>query len=134
MDRIGRLAGRIIRAEMDAQEGHYVTLRKTPDGDLEMTATEQLRADADLFRGRPESDALSDMLEDHLGSGWEWVRPEEIGALTSGDIISDTVERDDEGGLTSVGHVYWDSMYQVQSTVETLLDEGRVVWKGVAGE
>lgn len=113
--------------------GHYVTLRKMPNG-LELTATENLYADADLFRNRCEIDALSDILEDHLCNEWEWVRPEEIGALTDGDILTDTAQRDDQGELVSVGCVYWDSMYQVQSTVETLLRGETVVWESVAGE
>lgn len=110
--------------------GHYVTLRKIPNG-LELTATENLHIDAELFRGRSESNALSDILEDHLCNGWEWVLPEEVGALTDGDILTDTAQRDDQGELVSVGCVYWNSMYQVQSTVEILLNTGVVVWEKV---
>lgn len=75
--------------------------------------------------------SISDVLASYLENGWEWVAPEDIGALTSGDIITDDIERDDQGNVLRVGRVYWDESYQVRDSVEELLDRGFVIWRGV---
>ena len=69
---------------------------------------------------------LQDLLEDHLGNGWEWVQPEELGALTSAPILSEDCRRDDEGWLIEVGAVYWFPNYQILSPVAELLRVGHV--------
>ena len=139
MNRIGRIAKRIIKAADNDHEGHYVTLRKTPEGNLEMIPTSQLLVDIAELRERfaeiSETEFLYELLEDILtNSDWEFVRPEEIAALTAGDIISDTTIRDEHGDLLSADRVYWDSSYQTDSTVEALLAGRSVVWQGVEGE
>ena len=63
---------------------------------------------------------IYDALERQTCNGWEWVRPEECGALTDGDILTEDCTRDDRGKLTQLGRVYWDSEYQVQDTLEEL--------------
>ncbi len=122
-----RIAGWLVAA---VEPGEYVDLKVTPDG-LELIATDSLREDAERFRGLAEMAALYEMLEDHTAnSDWEFVRPEEVGALTSGALLADRVERDDNGEITAVGNVYWDSGYQQTSTVEELLTTGKAVWEG----
>ena len=69
---------------------------------------------------------LFDLLEDHLCNGWEMVPPEDIGALTSSPILSDSAVRDDDDKLTSIGDVYWFPEYQVKSELEELLEKGFV--------
>lgn len=135
MNRIGRIAKRIIKATVLDEEGHYVTLRKTPEGNLEMVPTSQLLDEAAELRERlakiSETEFLYELLEDILtNSEWDFVRPEEISALTSADILSDTTIRDDQGTLLSVDRVYWDSSYQTDSTIEALLAGKSVVWQG----
>jgi len=119
-----------IAAENQRHHGAYVVLEETPEGNLKMTLTDDGRREAEEIRTMPEEDALADLLEDHFGAGWEWVAPEEIGALTSAMILTNDATRDDSGKLTGIGRVYWDPQYQVRSTVEDLLD-GEVVWQGV---
>lgn len=128
MDRnIKRIARQIVAGD----RGRYIDLSVDADGRLELIPTDELREDAEQFRGQPEMSALHDMLEDHTANGdWEFVRPEEIGALTDGAILADWVDRDDDGKLTGVGKVYWDSNYQVTSTVGELLAGRAVVWQG----
>jgi hypothetical protein len=75
------------------------------------------------------------MMEYHLCNGWDSVRPEEIGALTSCPfILSDDVERDERGELVTAGTVYWYEQYQIDSPVEELARNGRVVLRGVPRE
>lgn len=103
-----------------------VTLTKTDDGNLRIAlAPGVTREDFD-----PNA-SISDVLASYLENGWEWVAPEDIGALTSGDIITDDIERDDQGNVLRVGRVYWDESYQVRDSVEELLDRGYVIWRGV---
>ena len=69
---------------------------------------------------------LQDLLEDHLANGWEFVPPEDIGALTSAPILSDSAQRDDNDKLTAIGDCWWFPNYQVESELETLLEKGHV--------
>jgi hypothetical protein len=107
----------------------YVELVKKADA-LRITLTP---AGQSFLRDRLEADdrigtdaMLYDLLEDHLCNGWEWIRPEEIGALTSAPIFSDDCGRDEDGMLTQVGAVYWFPDYQIKSPVEELFRHGSV--------
>ena len=108
---------------------NYVTLDKTTAG-LRITLTPEGRRElegrlAHGGWGSPDS-MLYTLLEDHLCNGWEWIRPEEIGALTSAPILSDESSREDEGLLTQVGTIYWFERYQVLCPVEQLYLKGHV--------
>ena len=71
---------------------------------------------------------LHNLLKDWLCNGWEFIRPEEIGALTSAPILSDDAKRNDQGELTDVGNVYWFSDYAVTCEIEELLAKGQVAF------
>lgn len=73
----------------------------------------------------------SDLMEYELGNGWEWIRPEEIGALTDGNILSDEVVRDDQGNITKLGRVYWFPNHQVISEIDELYNNGDCFLEGV---
>jgi len=90
-----------------------VNLRKAENGNLEITA--------DDFDAIAECSTLEETLEYHLCNGWSMVRPEEIGAMIDGLIISDDTDRDDSGELTYVGVVYWFADYAVVDVIDTLL-------------
>jgi len=107
----------------------YVTLAKlnrhlritlTPEGRTE------LQARLDNGDNISTDSTLYDLLENCLCNGWEWIRPEEIGALTSAPILSDDCSRDDSGLLGQIGAVYWFEKYQIQSPGEELLRVGHV--------
>lgn len=76
-----------------------------------------------------EMELESQILEDLMCNGWDYVQPEEIGALTSAPIISPDVTRDDEGEFISVDVVYAYMDYQVDSWVQRLCDGHSVVWQ-----
>lgn len=76
-----------------------------------------------------EMELESQILEDLMCNGWDYVQPEEIGALTSAPIISPDVTRDDEGEFISADVVYAYMDYQVDSWVQRLCDGHSVVWQ-----
>ena len=98
--------------------GKLVEFYKLDDGRLQIMLTREGRDElnSDEFT-YPDFD---EMIEWQLCNGWEFIWPEEIGALTDAPILSDAAERDDKGVLTSVGRVYWYPQYQVHNPVEEL--------------
>jgi hypothetical protein len=103
-----------------------VTFTKTRDGNLEISH------DLPIEEIDPSA-TLSDWIEWYLCNGWEWISPEEIGALTDAPIISDDAERDDHGKLIRVGRVYAHMRYALEDAAEELRVHGRVIFEG-AGE
>src|SRR5947209_4430378 len=67
-----------------------------------------------------------DLLEEHFSGEWDWVQPDEIGALTAAPILSDDCTRDGSGILTHVGTVYWYESSPVSSPVRELFDNSHV--------
>jgi len=98
-----------------------ITLRLTPEGQEEL-------AEYRIPEGWSHSPDMlfADMLEDHLCNGWEFIQPEEIGALTAAPILSDSAERDDQGNLVKVDQVYWFPDYAVRSELDELYENGEV--------
>jgi len=115
--------------------GFYVDLKKTDEGDLAIVLSETGREEFETIEEMRSAHgidaALETLLEDHLGNGWEMVAPKEIGALTSSPILSDEVERDQEGELADVGRVFWYPEYQVCDEIEELRKRLVVVFRGV---
>jgi hypothetical protein len=76
-----------MRSLRPPDQGYYVDLRKTEDGNLQIALTRNGRADFATIREERDrygvNAALGVLLEDHLGNGWEMVPPEDIGALTA---------------------------------------------------
>lgn len=123
---------------MDAtiNDGLYATLEKV-DGNLRIALTAEGREELADLAGRFGGDGeavLLHLIEDHLCNGWSVVRPEEVAALTGSLILTDSDVRDDEGGLVSVGRVYWHPNYMVENPAETLAETGVFVMAGVDGE
>lgn len=99
----------------------HLDLVPTSDGIEE--AREMLEA-RQSGRWRGILSELSDFLEYAMGNGWDYVPPEDIGALTDGTIISQ------DGFIGDDGHwyphpsvkrakVYWHANYMVEDPIET---------------
>jgi len=118
------------------EHGFYVDLRKTEEGDLEILLTGEGQANFDTVQEERDAHgihaALWTLLEDHLGSGWEMVPPEDIGALTAAPILSDEIERDEGGRVVEAGRVYWFPDYAVRDEIEELREKLMIVFQGVA--
>lgn len=113
----------------------YIEIEKGEDG-ITMKLTEAGREELRDLRTEEEwakgTDAiLLDLLEDHLANGWEVIQPEEIDALTSALILSDTVVRNDNGEVVSVGTAYWFPDYAIRSEVNDLWNHGEVFFLAV---
>lgn len=67
-----------------------------------------------------------------LCNGWEWLAPEDIGALTDAPILSNCMSRDDDGTMTAHSEcgrecgIFWFPNYMVEDPLETLRDKGEV--------
>lgn len=71
------------------------------------------------------------VISEALHEKWEFVLPEDIGALTASPILakSDEIVRDeDTGEITSVGTVAWYPQYEVTCPWSRLIDNGEVVF------
>lgn len=111
---------------MAIENGHYLILEKNDSG-LLLTLTEAGKKYLDDYFdsennkfSKSEEHLFLDLMEDFIASSWEHIRPEDIGALTSADIISDDVSRDEKGNIDHIGTVYAYMDYQIKSHVEEL--------------
>ena len=112
--------------------GANVNLEKTSHGKLKISLTELGRREFEEFeRFRDEQGihaALIELFAEHLANGRDLIAPEEIAALTAALIISDEADRDDQGRLTQVGHVYWNPSYAVMDEIRELRERGFVLF------
>ncbi len=111
-------------SEFEVVNGNLV-ITLTPEGRESITDAQAVgpNIDAEQF--------MHDLFEWQTCNGWEWIAPEEIGALTDAPILSDDAARDDEGRLTNIGRVFWFPNCQVESAVQTLRERGTVTFTGV---
>lgn len=96
------------------------------DRALHIKLLPEAREDVEALRGQ---NAFGEVIEHQLGNGWQWVQPEDIGALTSAPILSDEVEYDDGGEITKVGRVFYFADYALRDEIEDLLARGEVVFR-----
>lgn len=76
---------------------------------------------------------FSETFEGLLCNGWDWLAPEDIGALTDAPILSNCTSIEDDGTRVLHGEgcggscgVFWFPDYQVTDPLEVLRDTGRV--------
>lgn len=98
-----------------------ITLKKTPN-------SLKLIPNADRMGDIQECKSIEEALESNLCNGWQTIDPNDIGALTSGTIISDDCEYDDNGNLINAGTVYWDNLYETRDSLEDLKKGHIVIW------
>ena len=86
-----------------------------------------------LIEESSKGDVIYDLLEDFIGEGWEWVAPEDIGALTDAPIITDPngyeVISQVDSDEVYYYYVYWYPNYMVQSPVEDLIEKGETFFE-----
>lgn len=101
---------------------------RTPGG-LKITAGNEARrelAEADGYWARES------LVAEWLHEAFEFLRPEEIGALTDAPILGDcdTIERDEMGELTATGGPVWFfADYALLDPWEELKNRGRVTFQ-----
>jgi hypothetical protein len=104
----------------------YVNIEKQANGNikLSLSASGKKKVKEAIADGTniEADDFFIELLAHNLANGWTWIRPEDVGALTSAPILSDDVKRDDNGKLVSVVNVWWYTDYQLYSPVAEMLD------------
>ncbi len=72
---------------------------------------------------------FEDLFEDVKGnSSLDFIRPEEIGALTSAPIIGLEVDRGENGDeIKETGRVFWHERYALELAIEVMLEKGGIV-------
>jgi len=96
-----------------------------------LTADNESRAElAALLRDDNGYNRAEGYVAEELHERWEFVRPEEIGALTSSPIIAecDGLDRDEDGELIAVGKVAWFPDYAIADPWEELRNTGRTIF------
>ena len=109
--------------------GKYVEFDTQLNGNLHITLLPEAREDVQEIASSQELTAdnkLAEVIEWHLGEGWSFISPEDIGALTDAPILSDDIDYDEYGKVRHVGAVYWYSEYEVKDPVAQLLENGFV--------
>jgi hypothetical protein len=116
---------------MAGMGGRYVDFEKLPNGNLKLTLNDEGR---EAIADDP-SVSIFDLIDSQLCNGWDYIDADAIGALTGCDLIlSEDVERDEDGDVLKVGGVYWHPNYAIEDAVETLRDKGSFVLTYVKGE
>lgn len=108
--------------------GRYINLQIDEHGNLRLTPTAEAIAEQADFLAKPHDQALCELLEDHLANGWRVVAPEEVGALTSGFLITREWQEDNQGNLTQIGTIWWDSNYQISCSIKMLFTLGIITF------
>jgi len=95
--------------------GYYVKVTYTQYG-IELSPTETLlkevaeeSAEGYEFAPSQSLNNIWELMEDFFTNGWEEVRPEDVGALTDGELFADPN-----------GNVYWHERYQIEDMVDEL--------------
>jgi hypothetical protein len=100
-------------------EGYYVKVTYNKYG-IQLSGTENLKKavakdQSGEFAHDRQLDDIWSLMEDLFSNGWEHVYPEDIGALTDGEIFSDPN-----------GNVYWHERYPIEDAAEELRKGGTV--------
>ncbi len=113
--------------EQKTCKGYYVNMEVLENGDLIMFPTPEAIEEKEYFLSLPSMSALYELLEDFLCNGWGIISPEDIGALTDAPIITNEIDRDDDGHIIHLGDTWWFPNYQIENEIELLLN-GKVVF------
>lgn len=74
---------------------------------------------------------IYELLEGFVCNGdYDWINPEDIGALTDADIIGVVVYAGDTDEIEDVPVVYWDEQYCIRDTMKDLVAGKTVQWMG----
>lgn len=75
----------------------------------------------------PEARDIEQAFEEYViaDKGWQWVAPEQIGAMTSAPIFGD-VSMNDQGDVEEIHQIWWYPEYETKNYAEELLTKGTV--------
>jgi hypothetical protein len=70
--------------------------------------------------------SFEDIVEHQICNGWDWIHPEDVGALTDSPILSNSAEYDEDYNLIKIDSVFWYPNYQIHDIVKKLIENGHV--------
>ena len=112
-------------------EGYYINFTFDDQENLVLTPTPAFFDEIDRWQELSETALLGELLEDHVGnSDWDFINPEQIGALTSAPLLAYGPQWDNHGNLTETGYVYAFMDYQVRSVLDDLNEGSCTFQKG----
>lgn len=111
----------------------YIKLQENESGDLLITLTEEGKEELPeiIQRNSFYAGVWTDLLESIIcNSETEFIRPEQIGALTDSPIIGLNVSLDDDGKIEEREDTkfFWFPDYQVIDEFNELLTKGQIVF------
>ena len=113
------------------QEPNQLSIKLTEEGKEFLQGESQIEA-GEVHWKKAYSEILWALLQDFIEVGDLEIFSDQdladVGALTSAPVIGFGVSRDDDSRLTDVEDVYWFPNYQVESELDTLLQDGEVVF------
>ena len=122
---------------MKTEHGCYIDIEHTAKG-LKLILNPALKEEfKESLIGTNKSlvNHFFEIFEDHLCSGWEFIKPEDIGALTACPyIFSNDAWHDDQGVLKQVDTIYWYPDYSVADPVTDLVEKGYTELVKVTGD
>jgi hypothetical protein len=100
-----------------------IILTINADNNLELTADPELlpHADTERLGQQGTGEALIENLEYYLCNGWDWVNPEDVGALTAAPILSNDAEYDEATDTTTYHTLWYHERYMIEDPIALLL-------------
>lgn len=113
-----------------AKKGYEMKHTILENGNLLLSITaEQQEELRELGEDIQTDDAMYQFFEHMIcNCDIDWIKPEDIGALTDAPILGIT-EQDDDGKITKLHNVWWYPAYVYNSPLAILRDEGEVTFE-----
>jgi hypothetical protein len=116
--------------EPKTHEGRYADLVEGKNGltiKLNNEGREELEHNKKHQNGWNDIHHVAELLEDFTCNGWQWLRAEDIGALTGCELIlTNDATIEDNGAVTVHGSIWWHERYAIESASEQLDKYGEV--------
>ena len=132
-----KILDRLVEGTQLSGGTQSLSWEELPNGDLKIKVDAETQAEIrEKVDAGDTSDAhFSDVLgiggtSCMAGNGFDFVRPDEIGALTDAPLIAYDVQRDDNGDLqvNDATKIWWYPGYQVRSPLQDLAEKGETVF------
>jgi hypothetical protein len=110
------------------QHPDKLILRLTDEGKKTLESHLEQDEQGNQIWSKHPNKILAKLLEDLRDSGWDLLRPAEVGISTDAPILAHGVQRDAGQHVIGADSLYWFPDYQVLNAIDALLDRGEVVF------
>jgi hypothetical protein len=113
---------------------NYTNFEILPNGNLKITLTQDGKIELNRIQTEYAEDwidyeTLWNILEHQLCNGWDWLRPEQVGALTDSPILTNDVTYNDNGEVEKIGQIWWYPNYMIDNLTEVLYNNGYIIFE-----